>query len=796
MRWLYCSLIAGGLIAAADIRPAWGWPTQLSLDIEQAASSARTNAILPLTFRIHHNGTGVLEGEFVCFVSGGEGVPGQYRQHVVLNPGQNRFGGTVRTFSSLGRDRQISLRAAFVSSQGGTTDLGTHAIRVADILSRRFVIAVCETEVERQLPTWQDFAGHLRFEQFNADRNRRQGSTSLAHIDPVDLPENALELCAYDLVLISPIGLSELKDKPLQAIVAWVKAGGSVCVVPTAPIDQRHVRFLNELIEENPKLSPFVINTAGRIVSPIPAEQESDARLLAYKGLGTAAILLRDTSARRSYSAADWRLMVTFLWKYRVEQQADVLRRGNWTVPAFPDMTRTPYGYQSGQSQLNVYKDADGRDQIELAPTPGGNLSRLIERLIPDGLRVVPFSLMGLILAGYVALIGPVDYFLLGWIKKRKWTWFTFPLVTAGMAAFTIWLIESYMSTPDNRKAVVILDVDAKGKVLRVNRFDLLFTSGNRTVESEVRHALFVPFNSDSAYSYEYYAGNPYGYGGPRRGGSSGANTVTYSGQFPLRYTVTQGVEQWTPQLNRRMFIAPADEPPAQGVEHTFDWGKSDDVIERGEKPKGKNQISALVGRLFIKATNVKTPQAPTSGWQPAGQKQQRNAQVQQRNALVQRITKGFGTRVSAFLLAGGSDAGSGPRRLTRIIGNLPLFDEETTMWGYGWQTINTPSGPQKVYIQPPAGPQPAFKAPAVAQYAVTVNDEQILPDDLLTAMCVQRKTGLFTIVSSMSPVGSASLEDLAMVDVTDPQQTLLVVAVQKGDELIIYRHLYRSSAE
>ena len=687
MHWLRWSLIAGVVLALADGRPAWGWPSPLSLDVEQAASAARTNAILPLTFSIHHNGTSVLEGDLVYLVSGGNGAPGYFRQHVVLSPGQNRFGGVVRTSATFDRNRQLVLKADFITSQG-RIDLGTHPLRVSDILGRKFVVAVCETDAESRLTPWQDFAGQLRFEQFNADKTRRQGTTSLAHIAPMEFPENALELCAYDMVLVSPLALPALKDKSLQALLTWVEAGGSVCVVPTAPMDQRHAAFLNALIKEHPQLTPFVLNASGQIVSSLPAGQESDSRLLAHKGLGTVAILLRDTSVKRSYDSTDWRRMVTFLWRYRSDQQADVLRRGTWTVPRLQTFANNPYG---NQFQQNAYRDTDGRNQIELAPTPGGNLSPLVNRLIPDGLRVVPFSLMGLILAGYVALIGPVDYFLLGWIKKRKWTWFTFPLVTAGMAVFTIWLIESYMATPDNRKAVVILDVNAEGKVLRANRFDLLFASGNRTVAAEVQHALFVPFDSDSTFVDESYGRNPYGYRNSNFGGSSDAGVVAYDGQFPLRYAVTQGVRQWTPQLNRRMYIAPTDETLAHGVKNTFDWSRSDDVITQADKPR-TNRVSDVVDGLS-KALKLKRTEKTAP--------QDIKKTTDQHAALVRRIIDAFCARVSAYLLSGSPDENNRSHRLTRLIGNVPLFADEAPNSQYGWQTVYTPTGPQKVYIAP-----------------------------------------------------------------------------------------------
>ncbi len=50
---------------------------------------------------------------------------------------------------------------------------------------------------------------------------------------------------------------------------------------------------------------------------------------------------------------------------------------------------------------------------------------------------------------------------------------------------------------------------------------------------------------------------------------------------------------------------------------------------------------------------------------------------------------------------------------------------------------------------------------------------------------------GLFAIVSQMSPTGGKDFEDMALVDPSDPGQWLLIVAVDRGDELDLYRKLY-----
>ncbi len=50
---------------------------------------------------------------------------------------------------------------------------------------------------------------------------------------------------------------------------------------------------------------------------------------------------------------------------------------------------------------------------------------------------------------------------------------------------------------------------------------------------------------------------------------------------------------------------------------------------------------------------------------------------------------------------------------------------------------------------------------------------------------------GLFAVVSQMSPTGGKDFEDMALVDASDPDQWLLVVAVERGNEVDLYRKLY-----
>jgi hypothetical protein len=50
---------------------------------------------------------------------------------------------------------------------------------------------------------------------------------------------------------------------------------------------------------------------------------------------------------------------------------------------------------------------------------------------------------------------------------------------------------------------------------------------------------------------------------------------------------------------------------------------------------------------------------------------------------------------------------------------------------------------------------------------------------------------GLFALVAQVSPTGGDTLEDVAVLDATDPQQLLLIVVEKKGNDYMIYRRLY-----
>jgi hypothetical protein len=71
-------------------------------------------------------------------------------------------------------------------------------------------------------------------------------------------------------------------------------------------------------------------------------------------------------------------------------------------------------------------------------------------------------------------------------------------------------------------------------------------------------------------------------------------------------------------------------------------------------------------------------------------------------------------------------------------------------------------------------------------------NDPNQKKTNFLEDVSVNGLGGLFAVVSQSSPTGGKDFEDMALVDPSDPDQWLLVVAVEKGDDVDVYRKLYR----
>jgi hypothetical protein len=193
---------------------------------------------------------------------------------------------------------------------------------------------------------------------------------------------------------------------------------------------------------------------------------------------------------------------------------------------------------------------------------------------MPLGVSAIPPSVIALILTAYVVTIGPVDYFLLGALRLRRFTWVLFPVVTIGFAAFTLWLSERYLGSSDSRRAIEIYDFVPGGTVARRTRIEMLFLGQENTVATEVENGLFSLVGRGNVMSPVPVPA------------TSGKQMVTAAAmmdasvgvedRFPSRYRIAQQVAQWRPVLNRFFWIDPKPStiyrPPGAPGAAAFDW--------------------------------------------------------------------------------------------------------------------------------------------------------------------------------------------------------------------------------
>lgn len=354
-----------------------------------------------------------------------------------------------------------------------------------------------------------------------------------------EFPEQSLAYCAFDMVALPAEAFQRMTARKLDMTADWVRAGGAVCVNADGPLEPKHADFLNGLFRDA-GAGPFLRDEKGRIAGP---EGTRDGAFAAPAGLGYAAVIVGPL-AEFDFRSAAWRTAHARLWRLRAEHvQARSEGRRLATVQNSPPV----YTYVNGQqveypsSQFNTWNTA--------TPSFG---SAVVSAFKPKELRLLPGWAVVTLLFGYVAVVGPLDYYLLGRLRLRRWTWVTFPAVTLALTAGVVMAANALMSGNDYRRAVEVIDLDAKGEPVRRTRLEMLFQGSGQTVVHEVKRAYVTPLDRRHF--------------GPSE--ENAAPTGPYEGTYPSRYVAPQRLAKWTPQVNRTFEIAPEVEMPP------IDWGK------------------------------------------------------------------------------------------------------------------------------------------------------------------------------------------------------------------------------
>lgn len=705
------SLISLSLTAA----PAFAQNALLTAEVASSSPSVRANAPITLLWNLKSQTSGLLEGRIELVVQDGNEILAVFvSDDLVLTAGDQLYRIVLPPLEVSGASAggsqyyAVDIHAHFITKKNQKIPLSLPPLRMPTQWQRSFVLGVCDPWQNRVSPDKQRIIQSFRFETFNADQNDRTATTFPSHVRPEELTADALAFCGYDIVLLMNEGFADLKENQLQALRGWVQAGGSACIIPgNTVLRPFHAKFLNEAAELDPTGPQYLLDSAGRLMT---LEDELGGVRLRHHGLGRVAIVRTPPEKLLEENVAEWRKIVGFLWKMRRDQLPTFTASGQWKV-----LTPAPPPGNQGQ-EYEVYQAYNNQfrgmrpSNMQLAPIPIQTGDQLLSRLMPRNMRVVPLWLIGLLMGLFVMLIGPGDYFILGALKLRKFTWIVFPVITCGFAFGIVQLSNWYMSFSDNRRSVVVYDIGEENAPVRRNRFHVLFNGTYRTMNTDVSRGLLTALNHQKfsgATWYRYQQAQMYG----NQAQYELVKIPQYHGRVPTQYTVKQEIPQWTPQMNR-MFQMGTDE---QAVK--FDWSQFADA-------------------------SVFTPKEVTEG--------------KQKSVLAERLTAAFGNNSAVFVITG--------EKLHLLSGQQPFV-------------MGNPYYPGQVY-------------PAQYPYSAGINTTP-RPASFLHDLCSLPTDGLFSVISQISPHGGKDFEDLSVLDPSAPSQWLLVVAVDQGDDLLIYRKLY-----
>jgi hypothetical protein len=464
LRW--CIVLS--LLAAVDPSPA----ADLSAALETANLRLRKDAPIPIEIRFQNSTPRLLEGRLEFTLLLGDRKSGVHRTaEIVIRPGTQTIPVLLPPPPEAHPGDGIAARMRWLGADG-KRDLGDQQIGIYGI-GADVVLGIVRTE--RRL-TELDHArdASLALESLRPPLEATSWLTFTTHQAPIatgSLPAHPAGLCPYDAVFLEGKAFAAANEKQLTALARWVEAGGSAGICADAALEERHANFLNRLaVAAHPQVT-FALDPNGAVgISGAPA----NVPVLLRPGLGRAFVTLDAGSAARDFDRNSWHAAVAWLWKLRESEQREVARTGRWSK----DFLRSGQGWR-------------GPDELELSSL--WSAAAGFNALTPGAPRQMPLGVVALVLGALLVVAGPADWLVLGWMRRRRWTWFVFPLSCAAFAWLTAHLAGGYLGIEDRSGRVRIVELADDGRPVREVRYEMILPARDRDWSFDLRDSVAVP---------------------------------------------------------------------------------------------------------------------------------------------------------------------------------------------------------------------------------------------------------------------------------------------------------------
>lgn len=661
---------------------------QPTLSLSPVFDAPRSHAPVQLDATLSWESVDLLDGRLeLQFYVNGRRVHTWLSREVVLSSSELTLPVMLpTTMLTLERDT-LNAHARFVTDET-THDLDIHDVLYPVDFKRALTVGIVHPESGGMPPPdfttpFQDrfaWVAPFRLDDTlpDADWSRHLNCRTML-IDPDFVPDEPLELVAFDLLIVTNQGLIGLDDGQLDAVAGWTEAGGAVCVAGEFAQHASHRSFLARVAGSSPVAPLFDFDDDGNITALLGRKPQW---ILSSPGIGRAIVTLEPVDVL----TPEWRTDVLELWRVRPRQIDNIVKHGAWDFP-LPE---------------NYFMDALSVGPLRAETASEPDLLQL--HLMPERVEGVPLPTVALILAACLFAIAPGDYFLLSLINRRRWTWILFPTIAIGFAIYTVRLARSHMGQADHRNTLTVVDLTSDGRPARTSRFELLFAASEKQIQSDLTNTLVVPLESRPT-----IIDNGFGaYSTPVSTPSSTSPPGVVTGRVPREYTNLQSLRQWTPQLARYTTMRPDDN------------------------------------------SNV-----PDIGW-------------------------------SEFHAASLQDPDRRDALLNQLQNQLPSAQILLLRRNDSWKPDQLPTESTTDSLDLTADNS------ASADAGTNTHD---LPVSFLKTISARAPNGFFHIVSQISPNAAGNLEDLTLLDQTDPRQWLLLI-ITSDDEgnFSIYRRLIRDN--
>lgn len=595
--WLSCALTARLAIAQS---------TPITVDIHQTTQFPKGNGPLSLVWQCTVSTPGLLEGHFLVTAYDGNEQFGQFQSHdVALHSGYHEIPMMLPAMKVDNPYSEMKLRLSFITPDARYDFKDPYTLKVGRKYQRTLAVGVCDPFIGNLSPVLKTFLDQLKFEAIspkelvqinnsqievppeiakqeiiNAQPLKMNLKTYSIHLHPDDFPQLPIDCHQFDVLVITAQGLEALESRHMKAILQWVRSGGSLCVLPGESTGPNQLAFLNAL-QESKESSPLLVNSKGQIDF-----SETNQILFTRTGWGRS-IILRQQALETNLLTSDQQARIPFfLWKLKQSQKEYYDQQHHWDDKKLIQ----EYFEREKQSNYRNYNAYAASEVLNMTYQPIFTGGMLINDLMPAELQIVPTWVIGTILLGYVLMIGPGEYYLLGYFKIRRFTWITFPVISIGVALFAFIISDYFMQASHERKTLSIVDLDSTGVPIRENEIELLFTGSYQTIETRIKSGLFSPLDqSELGRGYNRF-------NSPQNTAPALVGAPFYQGSIPTQYSVYQRMPQWTPQLNRIVNNYPQKEQAG------FDWSSItvDQLNSDDTREKLKTRVKETFGQNAI----------------------------------------------------------------------------------------------------------------------------------------------------------------------------------------------------